>query len=104
MFVNLHGNHIEKLKNKCCKEELNPRDVKIDLAYELVERFHGKTKAKKAKSNFISRFKNKNPYKKEFILNVFFSVLYAFFSAVAFLSLMPMLEVLFNGSKKITVK
>ena len=43
-------------------------------------------------------------YKKEFILNVFFSVLYAFFSAVAFLSLMPMLEVLFNGSKKITVK
>jgi subfamily B ATP-binding cassette protein MsbA len=43
-------------------------------------------------------------YKKEFILNVFFSILYAFFSAVAFLSLMPMLEVLFNGSKKITVK
>ncbi len=43
-------------------------------------------------------------YKKEFILNVFFSILYAFFSALAFLSLMPMLEVLFNGSKKITVK
>ena len=43
-------------------------------------------------------------YKKEFILNVFSSILYAFFSAVAFLSLMPMLEVLFNGSKKITVK
>ena len=43
-------------------------------------------------------------YKKEFILNVFFSILYAFFSAVAFLSLMPMLEVLFNGSKKIIGK
>ena len=43
-------------------------------------------------------------YKKEFILNIFFSILYAFFSAIAFLSLMPMLEVLFNGSKKITVK
>ena len=41
-------------------------------------------------------------YKKEFILNIFFSILYAFFSAIAFLSLMPMLEVLFNGSKKIT--
>jgi subfamily B ATP-binding cassette protein MsbA len=43
-------------------------------------------------------------YKKEFILNIFFSILYAFFSAIAFLSLMPMLEVLFNGSKKITDK
>ena len=56
----LDDNDIEKLKNKCCKEELNPRDVKIDLAYELVERFHGKAKAQKAKNNFISRFKNKN--------------------------------------------
>lgn len=43
-------------------------------------------------------------YKKEFVLNIFFSILYAFFSAIAFLSLMPMLEVLFNGSKKITDK
>jgi len=43
-------------------------------------------------------------YKKEFILNIFFSIFYAFLSAIAFLSLMPMLEVLFNGSKKIRVK
>ena len=43
-------------------------------------------------------------YKKEFILNIFFSILYAFFSAIAFLSLMPMLDVLFNGSKKIIDK
>ena len=39
-------------------------------------------------------------YRKYFSLNIFFSVLYAFFSAVAFLSLMPMLEVLFNGTNK----
>ena len=31
-------------------------------------------------------------------------MLYAFFSALAFLSLMPMLEVLFNGSPKINIK
>ena len=37
-------------------------------------------------------------YKKYFSLNILFSTLYAFFSAVAFLSLMPMLEVLFNGT------
>ena len=43
-------------------------------------------------------------YKKELILNIIFSVLYAFFSALAFLSLMPMLEVLFNGSPKINIK
>ncbi|MEE2605433.1 MAG: ABC transporter transmembrane domain-containing protein [Bacteroidota bacterium] len=43
-------------------------------------------------------------YKKELILNIIFSVLYAFFSALAFLSLMPMLEVLFNGSPKINFK
>ncbi|MFL2602369.1 MAG: ABC transporter ATP-binding protein [Flavobacteriaceae bacterium] len=38
------------------------------------------------------------------MLNILFSVLYAFFSAVAFLSLMPMLEVLFNGINKINEK
>ena len=43
-------------------------------------------------------------FKKYFMLNIFFSVLYAFFSAVAFLSLMPMLEVLFNGINKINKK
>ena len=43
-------------------------------------------------------------YKKELILNVIFSMLYAFFSALAFLSLMPMLEVLFNGSPKINIQ
>ena len=43
-------------------------------------------------------------YKKELILNIIFSMLYAFFSALAFLSLMPMLEVLFNGSPKINFK
>lgn len=43
-------------------------------------------------------------YKKELILNIIFSMLYAFFSALAFLSLMPMLEVLFNGSPKINIK
>ena len=36
-------------------------------------------------------------FKKYFFLNILFSVFYALFSAVAFLSLMPMLEVLFNG-------
>jgi len=49
-------------------------------------------------------FHNILVYKKELILNIIFSILYAFFSALAFLSLMPMLEVLFNGSPKINFK
>ena len=51
---------ISSLKQMCSQEKLNPRDAKIDLAYELIERFHGHDKADKAKSNFISRFQNKN--------------------------------------------
>ena len=44
----------------CSQDKLNPRDAKIELAHELTERFHGLKKADKAKSNFISRFQNKN--------------------------------------------
>ena len=51
---------ISLLKQLCSQDKLNPRDAKIDLAYELIERFHGHDKADKAKSNFISRFQNKN--------------------------------------------
>ena len=43
-------------------------------------------------------------FKKYFLLNIIFSVFYALFSAVAFLSLMPMLEVLFNGVNNIKEK
>jgi tyrosyl-tRNA synthetase len=50
-----------QLSHKACNDnKLNPRDVKIDLAYELVERFHGEKKANEAKDNFIGRFQNKD--------------------------------------------
>ena len=51
---------IESVKQMCAQDKLNPRDAKIDLAHELIERFHGLDKADQAKSNFISRFQNKN--------------------------------------------
>jgi len=44
------------------------------------------------------------PYKGYIFLNVFFNFLYAFFNAISFLALMPMLEVLFGEQKKILVK
>ena len=51
---------IASVKQMCSQDKFNPRDAKIDLAHEFVERFHGQDKADKAKSNFISRFQNKN--------------------------------------------
>ena len=44
------------------------------------------------------------PYKGYIFLNVFFNFLYAFFNAISFLALMPMLEVLFGEQKKILVR
>ena len=48
------------MKDKCLQSKSNPRDAKIDLAHELITRFHGQKKADKAKENFINRFQNKN--------------------------------------------
>ena len=51
---------IEVTHKACNNNEMNPRDVKIDLAYELVERFHGEKTANEARANFIGRFQNKD--------------------------------------------
>ena len=44
------------------------------------------------------------PYKKYGYLNIFFNVLYALFSTLAMVALMPMINVLFDETKKITAK
>ncbi|MEP7094427.1 MAG: ABC transporter ATP-binding protein [Flavobacterium sp.] len=44
------------------------------------------------------------PYKKYAFLNIFFNVLYALFSTLSFVSLIPMLQVLFDKTKQNTVK
>ena len=51
---------ISTLKDKCLQNKSNPRDAKIELAHELITRFHGQKNADKAKDNFIDRFQNKN--------------------------------------------
>ncbi|MFK8069166.1 MAG: tyrosine--tRNA ligase [Gammaproteobacteria bacterium] len=50
---------IEKLKKSATDGE-NPRDIKFLLAEELVERFHCKVEATKAKETFIGRFQKGN--------------------------------------------
>jgi len=39
--------------------KLNPRDVKLELAEEIVKIYHGENEAKKAKENFINTFSKK---------------------------------------------
>lgn len=51
---------------------------------------------------FKKIFRFAEPYKKYMWLNIFFNILYALFSALSFLTLMPMLEVLFKNDTKIT--
>ncbi|HEY1195008.1 ABC transporter ATP-binding protein [Flavobacterium sp.] len=44
------------------------------------------------------------PYKKYAFLNIFFNVLYALFSTLSFVALIPMLQVLFDKAKTVTTK
>jgi len=44
------------------------------------------------------------PYKKYAVLNIIANVFYAFFGTLAFVSLMPMLKVLFGNGEKVLVK
>ena len=44
------------------------------------------------------------PYKRFAFLNVFFNILYALFSSLSFVALIPMLEVLFDARARIYQK
>ncbi len=55
-------------------------------------------------SNFKKILRFAKPYKKEAVLNIFFNVLYALFSSLSFLALIPMISVLFDDTKRLTVK
>ncbi|MDG2432617.1 ABC transporter ATP-binding protein [Flavobacterium sp.] len=55
-------------------------------------------------NNFKRIFSFLVPYKKYAYLNIFFNVLYAFFSTLSFMSLIPMMQVLFDQTKRNTVE
>ncbi len=50
---------------------------------------------------FKKIFRFAKPYKKYMYLNIFFNVLYALFSALSFIALIPMLQVMFGEGEKI---
>jgi tyrosyl-tRNA synthetase len=47
-----------RAKKKAVSAGSNPRDVKIDFAREIVERFHGRNVAQLAAKDFVSRFRD----------------------------------------------
>ncbi|WP_306353888.1 ABC transporter ATP-binding protein [Flavobacterium sp. '19STA2R22 D10 B1'] len=55
-------------------------------------------------SNFKKIFPFIIPYKRYAYLNIFFNVLYALFSTLSFIALIPMIQVLFDQTKRNTVK
>ena len=44
------------------------------------------------------------PYKKEIYLNIFFNVLYALFSTLSLIAVIPVLKVIFNDTKPVLAK
>ncbi|KAF2326133.1 MAG: ABC transporter ATP-binding protein [Flavobacterium nitrogenifigens] len=54
-------------------------------------------------SNFKKIFPFIFPYKRYAFLNIFFNILYALFSTLSFMALIPMIQVLFDKTKKNTV-
>ncbi len=50
---------IEGIRGLVQRGEVNPRDVKMELAMELVGRYHGEEEAKRAKEAFIEQFSKK---------------------------------------------
>lgn len=55
-------------------------------------------------NNFKRIFSFIVPYKRYAYLNIFFNVLYALFSTLSFMSLIPMMQVLFDQTKRNTVQ
>ncbi|MDV6167968.1 ABC transporter ATP-binding protein [Flavobacterium sp. DG1-102-2] len=52
-------------------------------------------------SNFKKILRFAKPYKKYAYLNIFFNILYALFSTLSFIALIPMISVIFDDTKKV---
>jgi len=48
---------VKRMRGQAERGEVNPRDFKVDLAMELVERFHGRQAALRSREDFERRFK-----------------------------------------------
>ena len=56
LVTDIHPDQIEKIKTELNEDKVNPRDMKLQLAHEIVELYHGKDQAKKAEERFKKVF------------------------------------------------
>ncbi|MBK5215222.1 MAG: tyrosine--tRNA ligase [Candidatus Pacebacteria bacterium] len=62
LCTNVPMSEIENIKKDILSEKVNPRDLKMRLAREIVSIYHGEKKSKQAEENFINTFqKNEIP-------------------------------------------
>lgn len=59
LITDIHPDEIEKIKEKLQSKEVNPRDIKMQLAKEVVSLYFGNEDADSAEKNFISVFRKK---------------------------------------------
>ena len=68
LLSDVDNKRLSQLKKAADNNEMNPRDIKIDLGMEIVSKFYDKNAALKAKEDFLSIFqKNKSPENLEMI-------------------------------------
>ncbi|KOR25511.1 tyrosine--tRNA ligase [Clostridium sp. L74] len=60
LATDIHPDEIAKIKEKLEEENVNPRDIKMELAKELVRLYHGEESAIKAEENFKNIFQQGN--------------------------------------------
>ena len=59
LLTDIPEKEIEKYEEGMRKKSINPRDVKMKLAFEITKFFHGEDKAKEAQDRFIKVFREK---------------------------------------------
>lgn len=59
LCTDLTPEQINSLRNRAERSEVNPRDLKVDLAKRIVADFHSQSLADDAEADFVRRFRNK---------------------------------------------
>ncbi|NFA60454.1 tyrosine--tRNA ligase [Clostridium sporogenes] len=60
LATDIHPDEVAKIKEKLEEENVNPRDMKMELAKEIVRLYHGEEEAIKAEENFKNIFQQGN--------------------------------------------
>ena len=70
LVTDVHPDEIDKMKRDMAAGNVNPRDLKMRLAKELVRLYHGDEEAIKSEQNFISRFQSSEETIEEVSINL----------------------------------